>query len=107
MFGNNTGIEVGDTALATYEYAENNGKLQKVTYGNGIIVEYVYDGVENLTEVWHTISGARTLVYEYEYTAKGQLVQIYDYLNDEGTNYRYNEAGQLIGEHTYDLAEDA
>ena len=87
VFGNNTSIEVGDTSLATYEYAENNGKLQKVTYGNGIIVEYVYDGVENLTEVWYTISGARTLAYEYEYTAKGQLVQIYDYLNDEGTTY--------------------
>lgn len=106
IFGNNTEIKVGEDTLVSYEYGVCNGKLTKVNYGNGISVEYGYDGVENLTEVWYNENGTRTLAYEYEYTAKGQLVQIYDYLNDEGTNYRYNEAGLLIGEHTYALDED-
>ena len=32
---------------------QNNGKLNKITYGNGFSVSYVYNVLELLTEVWY------------------------------------------------------
>ncbi len=34
-FGNTEKTSVGNRDLATYEYYPNNGKLKKITYGNG------------------------------------------------------------------------
>ena len=56
-FGNPTGVYVsgsdntvtapvtGDICLASYTYESgvNNGRLQRMTYGNGAYVEYTYD----------------------------------------------------------------
>ena len=56
-----------------YTYNENNGKLNKITYGNGLIVEYVYNDLELLTEVWYTKGTVKYSAYEYEYTADGQV----------------------------------
>ena len=68
-----TSTEAGNYELASYEYGENNGKLKKITYSNGLIVEYSYNSLENLEKVWYTENGTRTLAYEYEYTADGKL----------------------------------
>ena len=64
-----TSTEAGNYELASYEYGENNGKLKKITYSNGLIVEYYYNALEKPKKVWYTENGTRTLAYEYEYTA--------------------------------------
>ena len=46
-FGNVTSTEAGNYELASYEYGENNGKLKKITYSNGLTVEYSYNALEN------------------------------------------------------------
>ena len=72
-FGNSSSVDIGSTTLASYEYNENNGKIKKINYGNGFSVEYVYNRLEMLTEIWYNESNVRTLAYEYEYTAYGQV----------------------------------
>ena len=43
-FGNTTAIMIGEgddaVALATYQYAANNGNLLSMTYGNGKVMTY-------------------------------------------------------------------
>ena len=36
--GNMTSTEAGNYELASYEYGESNGKLEKITYSNGLVV---------------------------------------------------------------------
>ena len=55
-FGNTASVSVGDVALASYTYNSYNGKLNKITYGNGYIEEHVYDTLENLSEIWYNLS---------------------------------------------------
>ena len=52
-----TSTEAGNYELASYEYGESNGKLKKITYSNGLVVEYSYNVLENLENVWYTKSG--------------------------------------------------
>ena len=94
-FGNTTGIDIGSDNIVSYEYAPYNGKLTKINYANGYSLEYVYDAVENLTEIWYTVNGARALAYSYEYTSKGQLARVRDHINGNETTYRYSLSGQL------------
>ena len=54
-FGNQTEIQAGENVLAEYEYNQNNGKPNKTIYGNGFSVEYVYDTLENVSEVWYNL----------------------------------------------------
>ena len=56
-------IGIGNVSLAEYEYNDHNGKLNEIYYGNGHSVKYVYDTLENLSEVCYTINGIVTTVY--------------------------------------------
>ncbi|MBE6644827.1 MAG: RHS repeat protein, partial [Ruminococcaceae bacterium] len=98
LFGNTTSVNAGDNELCEYTYAERNGKLQKITYGNGYIVEYVYNDIELLTEVWYTKgTEEKTLAYEYEYTSDGQIHELIDHGNEKSTVYKYDTNNRLIG----------
>ena len=66
-FGNSSSVNIGRTTLASYEYNTNNGKLKKINYGNGFSVEYVYNRLEMLSEIWYTENGIRSIAYSYEY----------------------------------------
>lgn len=95
-FGNRVWVKAGDNTLTTYEYAENNGKLQKTTYGNGFVVEYVYNDLENLSEIWYTEGeGASVKAYEYEYTADGQIHSVKDNINGRQTVYTYDDRNRV------------
>ena len=86
VFGNATSVNAGSNELAEYTYNQNNGKLNKITYGNGLSAEYVYNELELLTEVWYTKgSEPKYLAYEYEYTSKGQVYKFVD--NESGKTY--------------------
>ncbi len=50
------GSDAGSWELASYEYNDYNGKLKKLTYSNGLVVEYLYNALENLPEVWYTVT---------------------------------------------------
>ena len=77
-FGNQTEIRAGENTLAEYEYNANNGKLNKVIYGNGFSVEYEYNSLENVSEIWYTYgSGIREKAYSYEYTSFGPALYLY------------------------------
>ncbi len=90
-FGNVLSIKAGDQhILATYEYASNNGKLLKMTYGNGDYEEYLYDNLDRLTEVKYN----GITEYSIAYDANGAVYSISD-----GTNthiYEYDSLGRLI-----------
>ena len=59
-FGNN--IKENNT-LVSYTYNNYNGKLATMTYGNGTKVEYVYDELDRVAEVWYTENGSIVITY--------------------------------------------
>ncbi|MBO5207041.1 MAG: hypothetical protein J6C09_05595 [Clostridia bacterium] len=105
VFGNTAGIEAGDNTLAEYTYGDNNGKLEKITYGNGFAVEYFYDTIENLSEIWYTKSGTRSKAYSYEYTADGLVYKLVDHINGKTRVYRYGVGNKLLGVVDYDNSD--
>ena len=90
IWGNIVSVKAGDYTLATYEYAANNGKLLKLTYGNGDYEEYVYDHLERITEV--TLNGVSE--YVIAYNANGNICSITE--NDTTHVYEYDSLGRLI-----------
>ena len=50
MNGNSQKISAGSNTLASYTYNANNGKLRKITYGNGFAIEYFYNELENISD---------------------------------------------------------
>ena len=111
QFGNNTYIDVGfENNVIEYEYNSNNGKLSKITYGNGCTEDcgdrfcehryterYVYDHLDNISEIWYTVGGVETKAYEYNYTKDGLPYSVKDFSTGKTTVYRYDEKGRLVG----------
>ena len=95
-FGNASSVKAGDNTLATYSYNSHNGKLNKVTYGNGYIEEYTYDDLENLSKIWYTVNGVKTLAYSYTYNADGTVYKITDYVNGTETVHKYDSNGRVV-----------
>ena len=102
-FGNSSSVNVGSTTLASYEYNTNNGKLKKINYGNGFSVEYVYNRLEMLSEIWYTDNGVRTLAYSYEYTDDGQVYKFTDNVLGKAMVYKYDTVGKLTNFAEYDV----
>lgn len=93
VFGNNTGIDVGNRDLAEYTYNAQNGKLTRITYGNGFIVNYVYDELDRVK----SISYNGTVAYQYEYDANGNLCKLIDKTSSRTYQYKYDDQGRLTG----------
>ena len=105
-FGNVTGVDADDVSIVSYEYNDYNGKLNTVTYSNGFSVEYVYNDIELLKEVWYTDSAnVRTLAYEYEYTSSGQVHEFIDHLSNRSTVYKYDTSGRMVAFREYENDE--
>ncbi len=101
-FGNLIRVCCSGYTIEEYEYNQNNGKLKKVTYGNGLIEEYVYDALESLTEVWYTYSnGTREKAYEYEYMSDGQLYKYVDNIIGRSVVFKYDTNNRFIGFNEY------
>ena len=96
-FGNSTDVTVGtNNTLASYEYNANNGKLSTMTYGNGTVVEYVYDELDRVAEVWYTENSIRTKAYSYEYDANGNLYRFNDHTAGHVHVYKYDLNGNML-----------
>ena len=101
-FGNSSATKVGNTTLASYEYNENNGKIKKINYGNGFSVEYVYNRLEMLSEIWYNENGTRTLAYSYEYTDDGQVYEYHDHKSGYVYVNKYDRSNRLVSSLRYD-----
>lgn len=83
----------GTRTLATYAYANNNGNLTKMTYGNGHSVSYTYDIFDRVTSMQYNDTGIEVL---YTYNAEGSLAT--ESLRKKGTvtsvySYEYDSLG--------------
>lgn len=104
VFGNTDKIMIGNRVLADYEYQAKNGKLKNMTYGNGCIVYYFYDKLENLSEVWYSYDEGvtATAAYRYTYSNNRQLCKFENLLTGKSIAYTYDSFGRLIGFAEYD-----
>ena len=101
-FGNTDSVAVGSRELASYEYNSRNGKLNTIHYGNGFSVRYVYDKLDNVSEVWYNEGGSETKAYTYTYTAYGQLYRYDNLLTGKSVIYKYDTAGKMTNFVEYD-----
>ena len=83
--------------LAKYQYESgvNNGRLQKMTFGNDQTVQYSYDKFDRTTKEQYN-----NVTYEYAYDASGQLAQQSSTAGEE-YNYEYDSLGRLIRSNEY------
>lgn len=104
-YGNTDTISAGTYDLADYSYNSYNGKLNKITYGNGLVVRYVYDELDNVKEIWHKNgSSAEVKAYAYSYTTFGQLARFDNLLSGKSTLYKYDTSGRLVGQIEFDTS---
>ena len=94
VFGNPKTVKAGNNTLATYEYNTWNGKLTKLTYGNGDYEQYLYDRLDRLVKVVY--SGNASSGYELFYDANGRLYKTVDYQAGLTHLYEYDSLGRLI-----------
>ena len=75
--------------LAKYQYESgvNNGRLQKMTFGNDQTVQYSYDKFDRTTKEQYN-----NVTYEYAYDASGQLAKQTSTAGEE-YNYEYDSLG--------------
>ena len=83
--------------LAKYQYESgvNNGRLQKMTFGNDQTVQYSYDKFDRTTKEQYN-----NVTYEYAYDASGQLAKQTSTAGEE-YNYEYDSLGRLIRSSEY------
>lgn len=106
-YGNTDTISAGTYYLADYSYNSYNGKLNKITYGNGLVVRYVYDELDNVKEIWHKNgSSAEVKAYAYSYTAFGQLARFDNLLLGKSTLYKYDTSERLVGQIEFDTSSE-
>ncbi len=107
-FGNMMSVSVGseeDTIeLARYEYETGvlNGRLHKLSYGNGNSVTYSYDSYDifdRTTEETYN-SGNESISYSYIYDSSGALTSQGSSAGEE-YNYEYDSLGRLVRSSEY------
>ncbi|MBO5374551.1 MAG: RHS repeat protein, partial [Clostridia bacterium] len=89
-----TAETIYDSPLAVYDYEAGNGNLNKLTYGNGVYVEYTYDEIDRMIGTCY--NGITKT--EYVYSSNGQLSSIVDVDNNTQYQYYYDGDGRLINE---------
>ena len=94
-------IKNGATALATYNYDENNyvGDLTSRVLNNGTRTDYLYDPLDRVTWITHTLNGA-TRGFNYGYqdnTNNRKYVTRTGALGNLGDVFNYDLADQVVG----------
>ena len=97
IFGNSSSVKVGGSEIASYTYGSNNGKLETLTYGNGVSVKYVYDELDRISKVCYNAGSGTSFsdAYLYTYDSNGNLNKIEDLIADKVTIFRYDSRGRL------------
>ncbi len=81
-YGNQTCVKVGEQPLVSYSYNTKKTDINKITYGNGFIINYTLDTDGNITKIRY--NGADTYTYKY---SDGILTEVYDYMSMLKTVY--------------------
>lgn len=84
------------TALASYDYEENNGNLETLTYGNGVKVQYLYDNLDRLVGVCYNENTEESIIYTYG--SNGLVSSAYDVDNSTVYDYYYDGNGSITRE---------
>ena len=93
-WGNMLTAKAGNCKLASYTYGDNNGLLQKLTYGNGDELSYTYDILDRVKTKQYDNGQLLT----YTYSGDGQLARV----KENGGSavrfyyYNYDSIGRLI-----------
>ena len=97
-FGNTKSVSVAGSALASYEYAEKNGNLTKLTYGNGDFIRYVYDTQDRpVTEYCYSAaSKTEQKLRSYVYDTEGNLYRVTDHIAGKTYTLSYDFLGRLM-----------
>jgi len=96
-YGNNVTTNVDSRTLATKTYLNNNGPLQKIDYGNGQSVGYIYDEYGNIMSAVHNND---TIVNNYS-NSRGDIIRSVDKVNDLETRLNHDTTGRLISKDSY------
>ena len=99
-FANQTKSKVGNRTLMTYDYADNNGYLQEVAYGNGFTKSYTYDRFGNAAEIkYGDVVVARNFA-----DSSGAIIRTQDLLTNYEHRISYDSTGRLISKELLDLS---
>ncbi len=94
IFGNMVSVSAGGNVLATYTYTAGNGKLTRMTYGNGEYEEYTYDNLDRLVKV--TYNGSSENAFTVLYDSNGRLAKAVDGKAGITYLYEYDSLDRLI-----------
>ncbi|HAL74157.1 MAG TPA: hypothetical protein DCM45_03570, partial [Clostridiales bacterium] len=88
-----TGVQVTGTSnnLVTYSLQAKTGRLNALTYGNGDVMNYSYDGFDQLK----TVSEGSTALYKYEYDDSGNVGYLNDLVQNKQYWYEYDSLDRL------------
>lgn len=91
-FNNVTANKVGNQVLTSFDYGNNNGLLQKITYGTGQTIDYVYDNYGNIGYVKYNGS----TVFRWYSNRSGAITRGMDLKNKYIFSYDYDTTGRLV-----------
>ena len=97
-FGNTKGVSAAGSVLVSYEYAEKNGSLTKLTYGNGDYIRYVYDTQDRPVTEYYYSAATKTeqALRSYTYDAAGDLWRVSDHSSGKTYSLFYDFLGRLM-----------
>ena len=93
-FGNMVSVSAGGNVLATYTYTAGNGKLTRMTYGNGEYEDYIYDNLDRLVKV--SYNGNSVNAFTVLYDSNGRLAKAVDGKAGITYLYEYDSLDRLI-----------
>ena len=96
-FGNVKTEMIGTATTISVQRNEKNGQIKKVTYSNGVSVDYEYDIIDRVKKITYNKGSVVQCVYEYEYDWNGNLVKMTDSASKRKTVYKYDNTGKIIG----------
>lgn len=95
VFDNLIESKIGNVAVSSNTYDNNNGNLLRTDYANGDYITYTYDDYDNIVE----IAGENGTIAQFVYNKKGLISKCVDAPNSLTTYYYYDFEGNKTGEY--------
>ena len=87
--------KIGNVAVSSNTYDNNNGNLLRTDYANGDYITYTYNDYDNIVE----IAGENGTIAQFVYNKKGLIAKCIDTPNNLVTYYYYDFEGNKTGEY--------
>lgn len=90
-------VKIGSNDIVVYEYNDYNGKMNRMTYGNGASIRFEYDNNGNVVKLYtkDTQDSAEELSCTWTYGTDGLLYEQQDYKSGYRQVYEYREDGEI------------